>query len=157
MRPVKIEVPSSERASGLALLYRMNINHLSLFPDLYGSAKHCNTRCRAALKSRNRGAMFSTVPDLSTWLSCTKTPERCTKRPDEVQAEVRPAFEYIDSTNPFIYSTSRPGFKCKTSRNVRSSSAVNTADGIVPGFRRSATAALSVPSTHQIYLLYTVF
>jgi len=38
----RIEIPESERITFLRNLNRMNINHLTLFPDLYGSAKYCN-------------------------------------------------------------------------------------------------------------------
>jgi hypothetical protein len=41
-RLVKVVVPSDERATCLRALNRMNINHLSLFPDVYGSTIHCN-------------------------------------------------------------------------------------------------------------------
>jgi len=39
---LKINIPNSEREICLKSLNRMNINYLSLFPDLTGSAKHCN-------------------------------------------------------------------------------------------------------------------
>jgi hypothetical protein len=42
-RLVKILIPSRERIVALNTLNRMNINHLSLFPDLTGSARFCNT------------------------------------------------------------------------------------------------------------------
>jgi hypothetical protein len=42
IRLVKIEVPDDGREECLLTLNRMNINHLSLFPDLYGAGKHCN-------------------------------------------------------------------------------------------------------------------
>ncbi len=39
---IEIRVPKSEREHALINLNRMNINHLSLFPDLYGASKFCN-------------------------------------------------------------------------------------------------------------------
>jgi hypothetical protein len=42
-RLIKILIPSGERMVALNTLNRMNINHLSLFPDLTGSARYCNT------------------------------------------------------------------------------------------------------------------
>jgi hypothetical protein len=39
---IKFILPRSERQKALRALNRMNINHLSLFPDLTGSAQYCN-------------------------------------------------------------------------------------------------------------------
>lgn len=39
---VRIFVPNIERDRVLKSLNRMNVNHLSLFPDMYGAAKYCN-------------------------------------------------------------------------------------------------------------------
>lgn len=39
---VKICIPNRDRVDCLKALHRMNINHLSLFPDLLGSSVHCN-------------------------------------------------------------------------------------------------------------------
>ena len=39
----KIRIPNAEWGRCLRFLNRMNINHLSLFPDLYGSTQYCNT------------------------------------------------------------------------------------------------------------------
>ncbi|GAA4861325.1 FRG domain-containing protein [Luteimonas vadosa] len=39
---VKISIPTADRPQCLRTLNRMNINHLSLFPDLFGAGAHCN-------------------------------------------------------------------------------------------------------------------
>ncbi|WP_223450865.1 MULTISPECIES: FRG domain-containing protein [unclassified Pseudomonas] len=40
---LKIYMPSNERDRALKSLNRMNVNHLSLFPDLDGASRYCNT------------------------------------------------------------------------------------------------------------------
>ena len=39
---IHLKIPEKDRADCLCTLNRMNINHKTLFPDLSGSAEHCN-------------------------------------------------------------------------------------------------------------------
>ena len=45
-RLVKVVMPDAGREDCLVTLNRMNINHLSLFPDLFGAGEHCNKALR---------------------------------------------------------------------------------------------------------------
>jgi len=39
---IKITIPNKDRPECLRTLNKMNINHLSLFPDIFGAGQHCN-------------------------------------------------------------------------------------------------------------------
>lgn len=49
----KITIPNTERTAVLRSLNKMNINYLSLFPDVEGAARHCNM----ALYEQHRGGL----------------------------------------------------------------------------------------------------
>jgi hypothetical protein len=50
---LRIEIPDSDRLSCLRGLDRMNINHLSLFPDLTGAARYVNLRAELAARRKS--------------------------------------------------------------------------------------------------------
>lgn len=41
---IKLTFPDKERTECLRTLTKMNINHITLFPDLYGAGQHCNKK-----------------------------------------------------------------------------------------------------------------
>lgn len=41
---LKLTFPDSDRTECLRTLTKMNINHITLFPDLYGAGQHCNKK-----------------------------------------------------------------------------------------------------------------
>jgi hypothetical protein len=69
---VKILIPSPERTTALNTLNRMNINHLSLFPDLTGSAQHCNTALSVLDYARPEGRVV--VPQQQENLDSVEPP-----------------------------------------------------------------------------------
>lgn len=43
---IHVKIPEKERLDCLRTLSKMNINHITLFPDLYGAGEHCNKALR---------------------------------------------------------------------------------------------------------------
>ena len=39
----KIRIPNKDRTGCVVALNKMNINHMTLFPDIHGAAKHVNS------------------------------------------------------------------------------------------------------------------
>jgi FRG domain len=73
LRLGKVLIPSRERIVALNTLNRMNINHLSLFPDLTGSARHCNTALSVWDYVRPEGRVVAEWEPLT--LDTTEPPE----------------------------------------------------------------------------------
>lgn len=53
---IRIELPNTERLNCLQALSRMNINHLSLFPDLSGASRSTNLKLEFAHKTVRKNA-----------------------------------------------------------------------------------------------------
>lgn len=70
---VRINLPSSERAVALKALNRMNINHLSLFPDLSGAARYCGMALEVTDYDRPEGMIV--IPETLQSLNSILPPE----------------------------------------------------------------------------------
>jgi hypothetical protein len=70
---VRINLPSSERSTALKALNRMNINHLSLFPDLSGAARYCRMALEVTDYDRPEGVIG--LPETWPSLDSTLPPE----------------------------------------------------------------------------------
>lgn len=53
MTLIKIMIPDTGRRECIRTLNQMNINHATLFPDLYGAGAHCNRSLELSLALRN--------------------------------------------------------------------------------------------------------
>ena len=80
---MKIIVPRKDRMGALRSLNRIQINHLSLFPDLYGASEFCRTERADRLWLRVTGRVHSgpgrsfRIQHVSDWIGGLATHPLC--------------------------------------------------------------------------------